>query len=98
MQDDADEDEVIQALNLVDHFIALLLAVFLEAGLLEVRFNAVIGTIDVTETRRVVPCVAHRGEEQCSEQESDSASRGDPTDGQPDPAYAVCCAVTGTAE
>ncbi|CAD6567983.1 MAG: hypothetical protein TREMPRED_004194 [Tremellales sp. Tagirdzhanova-0007] len=35
LQDDSQEDEEIRVLNLVDHFTALLLAVYLEAGLLE---------------------------------------------------------------
>ncbi|KAL7420859.1 hypothetical protein Q5752_004812 [Cryptotrichosporon argae] len=35
MQDDADDDEVVPRLNLVDQYVAFLLAVFVEAGLLE---------------------------------------------------------------
>jgi hypothetical protein len=38
LQDEADEEERSQSLNLVDHFAALLLAVFIESGLLEVIF------------------------------------------------------------
>jgi hypothetical protein len=36
LQEEVDEDDHLQPLNLVDHFIALLLAIFIESGLLEV--------------------------------------------------------------
>jgi hypothetical protein len=36
LQEEVDEDDNLQPLNLVDHFIALLLAIFIESGLLEV--------------------------------------------------------------
>lgn len=39
LQEEVDEDDNLQPLNLVDHFIALLLAIFIESGLLEVGLS-----------------------------------------------------------
>ncbi|KAK4687008.1 rapamycin-insensitive companion of mTOR, partial [Tremellales sp. Uapishka_1] len=46
LQEDADEEEQAESLNLVDNFVSLLLAVFLESGLLE----ALVSLIEENET------------------------------------------------
>ncbi len=43
LHDAADDEEAILPLNLVDQFVSLLLAVYLEAGLLAVRLTSCIG-------------------------------------------------------
>ena len=62
LQDDSQEDEEIRVLNLVDHFTALLLAVYLEAGLLEVCHASKWTGLWLTETCSVTR-LAYRGSE-----------------------------------
>lgn len=86
--DEHDELDGPQPLNLVDQFIALLLATFIESGLLEVRVTG--DLVLTTGINRL-----DRREYQRSEPESYATLGGDTAESQPDLATTICGTNTG---
>lgn len=93
LQEGSGEAEVPEAVNLIDQYVALLMATFIECGLLDVGLHS------RHSVSQILTCIGSGvldwRECQRPEPQGNAATGRDPPESQPDSASSVCCPSTG---